>query len=269
MALKEPNKKIDGRITVTQLAAAGNSGNSGTGDVSLRKIYVGNVPFEVSSERLLQYFSAFGEIEEGPLGFDKQTGKAKGFAFFVYKTEEGARASLSEPMKNLDGHQVVCKLATDNKKVKPAGPGMGQPGMPVDDRMGARPMPGSNFGVQGGYGGFQGGQGSVPQQPGMMHQNMGGPGGPGYGSQGGGYAATGYGPGPTQYGGGHGAGGTGEYGAGLGHPAGYRMPPSSAGMPPAGGYPDGGNYGPQAGYGSQMPQPGAGRGMYQGMPPYY
>ncbi|GAA0170502.1 hypothetical protein LIER_24744 [Lithospermum erythrorhizon] len=275
VALKEPNKKIDGRITVTQLAAAGNSGNSGSADVSLRKIYVGNVPFEVSSERLLQYFSVFGEIEEGPLGFDKQTGKAKGFAFFVYKTEEGARASLYEPMKNLDGHQVVCKLATDNKKVKSAGPGMGQTGMPGDDRMGARPMPGSNFGVSGGYSGFQGGQGPVPQQPGMMHQNMGGPVGGGFGSQGGGYAASaGYGPGPGQYGSGHGAGGAGEYGVGLSHPAGYRMPPSSAGMPPSGGYQDGGNYGPQSGYGSQIPQPGAGPrippgGMYQGMPPYY
>nr|KYP40401.1 Cleavage stimulation factor 64 kDa subunit [Cajanus cajan] len=106
-------------MTVTQLAAAGGPG--GSGDVSLRKVFVGNVPFELSSERLLDEFLKFGEVEEGPLGFDKSSGKTKGFAFFVYKTEEGARASLVEPLKTIDGHQVICKLAVDNKKAKPFG----------------------------------------------------------------------------------------------------------------------------------------------------
>ncbi|KAJ8544667.1 hypothetical protein K7X08_017250 [Anisodus acutangulus] len=277
LSLKEPNKKIDGRITVTQLAAAGNSGNSQSSDVALRKIYVGNVPFEISSEKLLNHFSMYGEIEEGPLGFDKQTGKAKGFAFFVYKSEEGARASLVDPVKTIEGHQVLCKLATDNKKGKQqnmgpgGGPGMSNTGMPGgDDR-----MPGSNYGVPvsglGSYPGFSGGPGPgmqqpQPPQPGMVaHQNPHAIGGPGYGNQGpgsftgsaGGYAgAGGYG------------GGSGDYSAG------YRMPQSSAGMPSSGGYPDSGNYGLQSGYPSQVPQPGAGSrvppgGMYQGMPPYY
>ncbi|XP_009616692.1 UBP1-associated protein 2C-like [Nicotiana tomentosiformis] len=285
LALKEPNKKIDGRITVTQLAAAGNSGNSQSADVALRKIYVGNVPFEITSEKLLNHFSMYGEIEEGPLGFDKQTGKAKGFAFFVYKTEEGARASLVDPVKTIDGHQVLCKLATDNKKGKPQhnmGPGgmpnTGHPtGMPGDDRVGS--IPGSNYGVPvsglGPYPGYSGGPGpgmqQPPPQPGMVaHQNP-HPVGPGYGNQGpgsftgsaGGYAgAGGYG------------GGAGDYSGGLGN-AGYRIPQSSAGMPSSGGYPDGGSYGLQSGYPSQVPQPGGAvarvppGGMYQGMPPYY
>lgn len=41
LALKEPSKKIDGRMTVTQLAAAGRCGPSGTGapgDVEMRRI---------------------------------------------------------------------------------------------------------------------------------------------------------------------------------------------------------------------------------------
>ncbi|KAG6756111.1 hypothetical protein POTOM_039532 [Populus tomentosa] len=113
LSIREPSKKIDGRITVTQLA----SNNSSTTDVSLRKVYVGNVPFEVSSERLLGFFSMYGEIEEGPLGFDKSTGKSKGFAFLIYKNEEGAKAAIADPMKNIDGHQVVCKFAADNRKV--------------------------------------------------------------------------------------------------------------------------------------------------------
>ncbi|KAF2305302.1 hypothetical protein GH714_003591 [Hevea brasiliensis] len=54
IALKEPSKKIDGRMTVTQLASAGlsNSGSSG-GDVWSRKIYVGNVPYDIPQRDFL------------------------------------------------------------------------------------------------------------------------------------------------------------------------------------------------------------------------
>ncbi|GAV64050.1 RRM_1 domain-containing protein, partial [Cephalotus follicularis] len=122
LALKEPSKKIDGRVTVTQLAAAGNTGQSvNSADVSMRKIYVANVPFEMPPDKLLAHFSLYGEIEEGPLGFDKLTGKSKGFALFVYKTSEGAQAALVDPVKTIDGRQLNCKLAIDGKK-KP-GPG--------------------------------------------------------------------------------------------------------------------------------------------------
>ncbi|GFY88973.1 RNA-binding (RRM/RBD/RNP motifs) family protein [Actinidia rufa] len=110
-------------------------------------------------------------IEEGPLGFDKQTGKAKGFAFFVYKTEEGARASLVDPMKTIDGHQVMCKLAVDGKKAKPGVPNSGGPQGPTGD---VGPAPGSmntGYGVAGGYGGY-----GVPHQNPQLNQGYGNPG---------------------------------------------------------------------------------------------
>lgn len=262
VALKEPSKKIDGRMTVTQLAAAGNSGaNMGVGgvDVSLRKIFVGNVPFEISSERLLGHFSAYGEVEEGPLGFDKQTGKEKGFAFFIYKTEEGARASLVDPVKNIDGHQVMCKLAEDGKKRKPGGD-VGAAVPPVG------PVSlNSGYGVPGGgFGGFSGG---------LSHQN------PnynlGFGNQGqssffgasGGYG-VGLGRGGGYSGSQYGVSGSGEYG-------GYRLPPRSIGMPSRG-YPENGNYGlSSSSFPTQLHQPQSvprfpPSGMYQGgMQPYY
>ncbi|GER31780.1 RNA-binding (RRM/RBD/RNP motifs) family protein [Striga asiatica] len=271
LALKEPNKKIDGRITVTHLAAAGSSVNSHSADVALRKIYVGNIPFEISSERLLAHFSMYGEIEEGPLGFDKQTGKAKGFAFFVYKTEEGAKASLVDPMKTIDGHQVVCKLATDNKKQKPntgsAGGVVPGPGMPASG-----PMPPRNY-PMGGYPGYGLGP-NMPQlsnQTGVMHQNasyntpISGPGGPGGQGYVGGYGgvASGYDS--------VGVAGPGDYAGPMGNTGSYKMPPNSIGMQGSGVYPESGNYGPQAGY-PPHPNHHAGPGprfpAYQGMPPY-
>ncbi|KAL0406750.1 UNVERIFIED_CONTAM: UBP1-associated protein 2C [Sesamum latifolium] len=188
MALKEPSKKIDGRMTVTQLAAAGISGGGRPGagggvggvnnavDVSLRKIYVSNVPYDMPAERLLQHFSMYGEIEEGPLGFDKATGKSKGFALFVYKTAEAARASLVDPIKNIDGHQLNCKLAIDGKRGKPPGAGAVGP-MGVQggnqgnvDGIGST-MPGGQYGGPGGigghYGGFSGGLGAAVGGPGL------------------------------------------------------------------------------------------------------
>ncbi|KAE9617032.1 putative RNA recognition motif domain-containing protein [Lupinus albus] len=127
LALKEPSKRIDGRVTVTQLAASGNSGNTtNTADIAQRKIYVGNVPPDLPADKLLAHFSIYGEIEEGPLGFDKQTGKSKGFALFVYKSPEGAQAALLESVKNVEGRQLNCKLAiTDGKQGKRGAGGVG------------------------------------------------------------------------------------------------------------------------------------------------
>ncbi|CAA6665844.1 unnamed protein product [Spirodela intermedia] len=117
LALKEPSKKIDGRMTVTQLAASGVAGPTAAqpsaADVPLRKIYVGSVPHDMPAERLLAHFSSYGEIEEGPLGFDKQTGKSRGFALFVYKSVDGAKASLVDPTKVIDGHTMLSHLMRD------------------------------------------------------------------------------------------------------------------------------------------------------------
>ncbi|KAK7319793.1 hypothetical protein RJT34_04518 [Clitoria ternatea] len=251
LALKEPSKKIDGRMTVTQLAAAGGPGTGG--DVSARKVFVGNVPFELSSERLLSEFMKFGEIEEGPLGFDKSSGKTRGFAFFVYKTEEGAKASLVEPMKTIEGHQVICKLAVDNKKTKPFGVDQQQQHQqqsqhqhqPQQQPSLQGPMLGSQYGGYGSGGG--GGYGMQPSVQPYSNPVGGGGGGGGYGHGiGGGYGNSQFG-GPV----------SGEYGA--------RMPPNSGG-----GYPDGSQYGfpppPQQVPMVRPPPPG---GMYQGVPPPY
>ncbi|OAY24924.1 UBP1-associated protein 2C [Manihot esculenta] len=257
IALKEPSKKIDGRMTVTQLASAGlsNSGSSG-GDVWSRKIYVGNVPYDIPSERLLGFFSTYGEIEEGPLGFDKATGKSKGFAFIIYKNEEGAKAAIADPMKIIDGHQVLCKMAVDNKKAKTEGGVVGDNAQSQPPPQPQSSMPGSQYGVPGSvppYGGFSGmgsnGYGLNSSLPGPIA-------GGGYGGP---YGVSQYG-GPS----------AGEFG-GLNNAANsmYRIPPSSVGMP-SGGYPDGAPYGlSQQHQPSSLPPRIPPGGMYQGMPPYY
>jgi heterogeneous nuclear ribonucleoprotein A1/A3 len=89
------------------------SSSSSQPDYMQRKVFVGNVHADVDVDRLYEYFSQFGEIEEGPLGFDKWTGKPKGFALFFYKSEESASRALEEPMKNFDGKVLNVQKAKD------------------------------------------------------------------------------------------------------------------------------------------------------------
>ncbi|MCD7456778.1 UBP1-associated protein 2C [Datura stramonium] len=274
LALKDPSKKIDGRMTVTQLASAGIQGGPGGGssnnpvDVSLRKIYVANVPYDMQAERILQHFSMYGEIEEGPLGFDKATGKSKGYALFVYKTADAARASLVDPVKNIDGHQLNCKLAIDGKKGKPGVVGPGGPQVQTDGH--GDPMGPGQYGAPSGitgYGGFSGhssfsGHGHGPSSA-LGSGNgigVGGPVGSSFGNQsgGGGYGSGIGGP----YGGGSHYGGPGS--------AGYGGLTSSATAGGGGGFSGagalGGAGGGLPGAGSALGGAGRGSSMY-GLPP--
>ncbi|KAI5590979.1 hypothetical protein BDE02_04G047500 [Populus trichocarpa] len=253
LSIREPSKKIDGRITVTQLA----SNNSSTGDVSLRKVYVGNVPFEITSERLLGFFSMYGEIEEGPLGFDKSTGKSKGFAFLIYKSEDGAKAAIADPMKNIDGHQVVCKLAVDNKRVNKTSQGgaNAQNSQPLAHPSFPQPQPQNSIGgVTGSLQNYGSASNSYQLNTSLTSSGYNGA-----------YRVPSYvGAGPND-------GGLNNAGASM-----YRMPQSTVGTG-SGVYPDAGSYAlsqqQQHQQPSSMPLPprfphGAG-GMYQGMPPPY
>ncbi|KAM0842014.1 hypothetical protein ACQ4PT_058636 [Festuca glaucescens] len=142
-ALRRPQLQIGGRLAFCHFAASGPaspssqsqnpsssananassgtpnsapaSSSSSQPDNMQRKIFVGNVHADVDVDRLYEYFSQFGEIEEGPLGFDKSTGKAKGFALFVYKSEESARRALEEPMKFFDGKVLNVQKAIDGR----------------------------------------------------------------------------------------------------------------------------------------------------------
>ncbi|CAA0833522.1 UBP1-associated protein 2A [Striga hermonthica] len=123
----QPQKVIDGRLASCQLASAGPIQGSAPASMAAvsgppvseytqRKIYVSNVSAEIDPSKLLEFFSKFGEIEEGPLGLDKQTGKPRGFCLFVYKNLESARKALEDPYKNFEGHSLHCQRAVDGPK---------------------------------------------------------------------------------------------------------------------------------------------------------
>jgi heterogeneous nuclear ribonucleoprotein A1/A3 len=142
-ALLEPQKKIGNRTTSCQLASVGPVSSGGAAsnpmlatspapappalilppvsEYTQRKIFVSNVGAEIDPQKLMQFFSKYGEIEEGPLGLDKATGKPKGFALFVYKTLDGAKKALQEPHKSFEGVMLHCQKAIDGPKPNKGG----------------------------------------------------------------------------------------------------------------------------------------------------
>eukprot|EP01018_Ginkgo_biloba_P000883 Gb_01713 [translate_table: standard] len=113
-ALRVPSKKIDGRMAACQLSSGGQTPIDPQ-QIAARKIYVSGVPADIKPEKLVNLFSQYGEIEEGPLGFDRETGKSRGFAFFIYKSADSVKRALAEPTKTIDGAKINCKLGEVQK----------------------------------------------------------------------------------------------------------------------------------------------------------
>lgn len=122
-ALEQPNKQIGGRMAHCQLASVGPAASSGGSggqhaDTAGRKIYVSNVHAEANADKLKGFFAKFGEIEAGPVGYDAVTGRSRGYAIFVYRSQDGARRALEEPYKMFEGHRLHCQWAAEPAKVK-------------------------------------------------------------------------------------------------------------------------------------------------------
>ena len=67
----------------------------------MKKIYVGNLPFTTTEDKVRELFSPHGEIESIALITDQVTGRPRGFGF-VEMSNEGADAAI----KALDGQEV-------------------------------------------------------------------------------------------------------------------------------------------------------------------
>lgn len=61
------------------LASAGGSSGTSSSDQAQRKLYIGGLSYETTSDTLLNIFSQYGEIEEGAIAYDKNTNKSRSF----------------------------------------------------------------------------------------------------------------------------------------------------------------------------------------------
>ncbi len=61
-----------------------------------RKLYVGNLPYEIGEADLQQLFAAAGNVETVNVMRDMATGRARGFAFVEMSTDEEAQKAISQ-----------------------------------------------------------------------------------------------------------------------------------------------------------------------------
>jgi len=61
-----------------------------------RKLYVGNLPYEVGETELQQLFSGAGTVETVNIMRDMATGRARGFAFVEMGTDDEAQKAIKD-----------------------------------------------------------------------------------------------------------------------------------------------------------------------------
>jgi RNA recognition motif-containing protein len=88
-----------------------------------KKLYVGNLTYEVADSDLTKMFEPFGTVESAQIIMDRDTGRSKGFGFVEMKTDAEAKAAIAE----LNGKEVNGRALTVNE-ARPKAEGGGRSG---------------------------------------------------------------------------------------------------------------------------------------------
>ena len=86
-----------------------------------RKLYVGNLPYEVGETELQELFGRSGSVESVTVMRDQATGRARGFAFVEMRTDEEAQTAIT----TLNGTAVGGRNLTVNEARPKAASGGG------------------------------------------------------------------------------------------------------------------------------------------------
>jgi RNA recognition motif-containing protein len=76
-----------------------------------RKLYVGNLPYEIGENELQELFASAGSVESVTVMRDQATGRARGFAFVEMSTDEEAQNAITQ----LNASQVGGRSLTVNE----------------------------------------------------------------------------------------------------------------------------------------------------------
>ena len=90
------------------------------------KLYVGNLPYQTTSEDLQQAFSQAGSVVEAVVMMDKMTGRSRGFGFVTMDNQEAANAAIEMfNGKDFSGRVIVVNEARPMEARAPRSGGMG------------------------------------------------------------------------------------------------------------------------------------------------
>jgi RNA recognition motif-containing protein len=98
------------------------------------KLYVGNLPYSVTEERLHQHFAQHGSVISARIVTDKFTGRSKGFGFVEMSSDAEAERAIDALNGNdFEGRNVVVSEARPQAP-RESGFGGGSTGRPRRDR---------------------------------------------------------------------------------------------------------------------------------------
>src|SRR5687768_18254430 len=106
-----------------------------------KKLYVGNLSYQVDSSELEQLFGQHGTVTSAQVINDRDTGRSKGFGFVEMSSDDEAQAAIAA----LNGQEHLGRTLTVNEA------------RPKEDRGGGGGYGGGGGGGRGGYGGGGGG----------------------------------------------------------------------------------------------------------------
>ena len=89
----------------------------------VKKLYVGNLSYDVDNSALEQLFQPFGQVQTAEVVMDREMGRSKGFGFVEMTTEDEAQAAIT----GLSGKEHGGRNLTVNeaKPMAPRGAGGG------------------------------------------------------------------------------------------------------------------------------------------------
>lgn len=85
-----------------------------------KKLYVGNLSFDVTQGQLEQMFTPYGTVRSAQLITDRDTGRSKGFGFIEMSSDREADAAIN----GMSGQMVDGRALTVNE-AKPREPRSG------------------------------------------------------------------------------------------------------------------------------------------------
>jgi cold-inducible RNA-binding protein len=87
-----------------------------------KKLYVGNLSYNIGDTNLQELFAPFGTVSSAQVIMDRETGRAKGFGFVEMGTDQEASAAIAA----LNGKEIEGRALTVNEaRPKTEGGGRG------------------------------------------------------------------------------------------------------------------------------------------------
>lgn len=78
----------------------------------MKKLYVGNMPFSITQERLKEMFAVFGEVTEVTVIMDRRSGRSKGFGFVTFSDDAAADKAIADMNgKDIEGRPLTVSEA--------------------------------------------------------------------------------------------------------------------------------------------------------------